>query len=75
MFYNAETWTLGIHQVNKLLATEMDFWRRISRKSRKEKILNLKIRETMNVQYNIIELFTDLPAFILRLRKAPARRP
>jgi hypothetical protein len=33
----AETWTINIQQANKLLAIEMDFWRRSSRKSRKEK--------------------------------------
>jgi hypothetical protein len=33
--YGAETWSLNTQQANKLLATEMDFWRR---KSEKEKI-------------------------------------
>jgi hypothetical protein len=38
LLYGAETWTLNIQQANKLLATEMDFWRRSARKSRKEKV-------------------------------------
>jgi hypothetical protein len=36
--YGAETWSLNTQQANKLLATEMDFWRRSARKSRKEKV-------------------------------------
>jgi hypothetical protein len=30
--YGAETWSLNTQQANKLLATEMDFWRRSARK-------------------------------------------
>jgi hypothetical protein len=36
LLYGAETWTLNTQQANTLLATEMDFWKRSSRKSRKE---------------------------------------
>jgi hypothetical protein len=36
MVYGAETWILNTQQVNKLLATEMYFWRS-ARKSSKEK--------------------------------------
>jgi uncharacterized protein YxeA len=39
----AETWTLNTQQVNKLLATEMDVWRRSARKLRKEKVRNVTI--------------------------------
>jgi hypothetical protein len=49
----AETWTLNTQQANKLLATEMDFWRRSARKSRKEKVRNVTIREVMEVRKNI----------------------
>ena len=48
MLYDADTWTLGRHQTNKLLAREMDFWHRAARKSRKDKIRRLEIREIMN---------------------------
>jgi hypothetical protein len=27
LLYGADTWTLNTQQANKLLATEMDFWR------------------------------------------------
>jgi chromosome condensin MukBEF complex kleisin-like MukF subunit len=37
LLYVAETWTLNTQQANKLLATEMDFWRSAT-KSRKEKV-------------------------------------
>jgi hypothetical protein len=34
----------------------MDFWRRSARKSRKEKVRNVTIREIMEVQKNILEV-------------------
>jgi hypothetical protein len=48
-------WTLNTQQTNKLLATEMYFWRRSARKSRKEKVRNGTIREIMEVRKNILE--------------------
>ena len=42
-----------------LLATEMYFWQRTASISRKEKIGNLKIREIMNVHYNITEAMEE----------------
>jgi hypothetical protein len=56
LLYGAETWTLNTQQENKLLATEMDFWRRSARKSRKEKVRNVTIREIMEVGKNILEV-------------------
>jgi hypothetical protein len=47
LLYGAETWTLNTQQANKLLATEMDFWRRSAIKSRKEKVRNGTIRAIM----------------------------
>jgi hypothetical protein len=49
LIYGAETWTLNTQQANKLLATEMDFWRRHARKSRKEKVRHVTIREVMEM--------------------------
>jgi hypothetical protein len=56
LVYGAETWTLNTQQANKLLATEMDFWRRKPRKSRKEKVRNGTIRGIMEVGENILEV-------------------
>jgi hypothetical protein len=50
--------TLNTQQANKLLATEMDFWRS-ARKSRKEKVRNGTIRETMEVGKNILEVIEE----------------
>jgi hypothetical protein len=50
---------LNTQQVNKLLTTEMDFWRRSARKSRKEKVLNGTIREIMEVGKNILEVIDE----------------
>jgi hypothetical protein len=56
LLYGAETWTINTQQANKLLATEMDFWRRSARESRKEKVRNVTIREIMEVGKNILEV-------------------
>jgi hypothetical protein len=56
LLYGAETWSLNTQQANKLLATEMDIWRRPARKSRKEKVRNVTIREVMEVRKNILEV-------------------
>jgi hypothetical protein len=55
LLYGAETRTLDTQQANKLLATEIDFWRRSARKSRKEKVRNGTIRAIMEVGKNILE--------------------
>jgi hypothetical protein len=54
--YGAETWTLNTQQANKLLATEMDFWRRSARKSWKEKVRNGTIRAIVEVGKNILDM-------------------
>jgi hypothetical protein len=59
LLYGAETWTLNTQQANKLLVTEMDFWRRSARKSRKETIRNVTIREVMEVRKNILEVIEE----------------
>jgi hypothetical protein len=37
----------------------MDFWRRSARKSRKEKVRNVTIREVMEVRKNIVEVIEE----------------
>jgi hypothetical protein len=59
LLYGAETWTLNTQQANKLLATEMDFFRRSARKSRKEKVRNVTTREIMEVGKNVSEVIEE----------------
>ena len=59
MLYGVDTRTLDRHQGNKLLDTEIDFWRRVAKKSRKEKIRNLEMKEIMNTQHRIIEVIEE----------------
>jgi hypothetical protein len=59
LLYGAETWTLNTKQANKLLATEMEFWRRSARKSRKGKVRTVTIREIMEVGKNILEVIEE----------------
>jgi hypothetical protein len=58
LLYGAEAWTLNRQQANKLLATEMDFWRS-ARISRKEKVRNVTIREVMEVGKNTLEVIEE----------------
>jgi hypothetical protein len=60
LLYGSETLTLNTQQANKLLATEMDFWRRSARKSRKDKVRNVTIREIMEVGKNISEVTEEI---------------
>jgi hypothetical protein len=56
LLYGAGTWTLNTQQTNKLLGTDMEFWRKSAIKSRKEKVRNVTIREIMEVGKNILEV-------------------
>jgi len=53
--YAAETWCLKAKTVAKLNSTEMDFWRRSARISRKDKIRNIIIKQKMNVTRSLLE--------------------
>jgi hypothetical protein len=57
--YGTRLWTLNTQQENKLLATEMEFWRRSARKSRKEKVRNVTITDIMEVGKNILEVIEE----------------
>jgi hypothetical protein len=48
--YGSETWSLNRRQQNKLLATEMDYWKWSARMSRRERIRNTVIRDIMEVE-------------------------
>jgi hypothetical protein len=45
----AETWCLKAKTIAKLNSTEIDFWRRSARISRKDRIRNTIIKEKMKV--------------------------
>ena len=53
--YAAETWCLKAKAAAKLNSTEMDFWRRSARISRKDKIRNNIIKQKMNVTRSLLE--------------------
>jgi hypothetical protein len=55
MLYGSETWTLNRRNQSKLLATELDDWRRSARKSRRERIRKTVIREKMKMEKTILE--------------------
>ena len=48
-------WCLKAKKVAKLNSTEMDFWRRSARISRKDKIRNNIIKQKMNVTRSLLE--------------------
>ena len=51
----AETWLLRAKTVAKLNSTEMDFWWRSAKISRKDKIRNTIIKQKMNVTRSLLE--------------------
>jgi len=51
----AETWCLKAKMVAKLNSTEMDFWRRSARLSRKDKTRNTIIKQKMNVTSSLLD--------------------
>ena len=53
--YAAETWCLKAKMVAKLNSTEMDFWQRPARLSRKDKIRNTIIKQMMIVTRSVLE--------------------
>ena len=55
MTYAAETGRLKVKTIAKLNSTEIDFWRRSARISRKDKIRNNIIKQKMNVTRHLLE--------------------
>jgi hypothetical protein len=53
--YAAETWCSKAKTVAKLNSTEMDFWRRSARISRKDKIRNIIIKQKMNLTRSLLD--------------------
>jgi hypothetical protein len=53
--YAAETWCLKAKMVAILNSTEMGFWRRSARISRKDKIRNTIMKQTMNVAKSLLK--------------------
>lgn len=53
--YGAEVWELNKRERDRLLALEMDFWRRSSGISKLEHVRNERIRDIMGVKRNIID--------------------
>ncbi|XP_030754900.1 uncharacterized protein LOC115881517 [Sitophilus oryzae] len=53
--YGSETWELTRRNKDRLLALEMDYWRRSSRTSRLDYVRNVCIREQMQVNGTILD--------------------
>ena len=53
--YAAETWCLKAKMAAKLNSTEMDYWRRSARLSRKGKIRNTIIKQKINVTRSLLD--------------------
>ena len=53
--YATETWCLKVNTISKLNSTEMDYWRRPARISRKDKIRNIIIKQKMNVTRSLLD--------------------
>ena len=53
--YGSETWELTKRNKDRLLALEMDFWRRSCGVSKLQHVRNVDIREQMNVQGTILD--------------------
>jgi len=49
------TQKFALFKVSKLNSTEMDFWRRSGRISRKDKIMNTIIKQQMNVTRSLLD--------------------
>jgi hypothetical protein len=56
--YAEETWCLKAKPQKKLNSTEMDFWRRSARISRKDKIRNNVIKKKMNGTRSLLDDIT-----------------
>jgi len=53
--YEAETWCLKAKTVAKLNSTEMDFWRRSARISRKDNTRNTIVKQKVNVTRSLLD--------------------
>jgi hypothetical protein len=53
----------------------MDFWRRSARKSRKEKVRNITIREVMEVRKNVLEVTEEKRLrWFVNVKRMPGNR-
>ena len=57
LLYGSETWRLTENNKRRVEATEMDALRRSSRISRKERIINVTIRQQIGLEETIIKKF------------------
>ena len=64
--YGAESWKLK-SKISKLNSTEMDFWRRSARISRRDRIKSSAIIENMNVQNSITDLIKKWYGHVKRM--------
>ena len=75
LLYGAETWTLKKEDENRLLVFEMMCLRKIMGVSRLDKIRNTKIRQTLGLNYTVIDRITQKRMkFFGHIKRMPQER-
>jgi hypothetical protein len=55
LLYGCEVWQLGKREEQRMMATEMDYWRSVAGTSCLERIRDERIREIMRMDGSIVE--------------------
>jgi len=56
LLYARETWTLRKRDIDSLMAIEMKCYRKILHKHWQQKIMNVKIRQRLDIKKNVMQM-------------------